>query len=181
VITAVDLIQSHTHTHTHTLHRTPLDNGSVRRRVSTCTTQNIHKEHTSMLLAVFELLVPATEGPQNLHLRPCSQLDRPLWVIIRKKVFKFKVRRRFTEVLQVYGHSLYAVTFSFELVCVCLCVSCRCCVAVCVCVCVCVCFCVSVLDTVFLVRLFLSLHLNTYTRFYHNMHKLNMIITCSTN
>ena len=84
LIAAVDHIQSHTHTHTHTIRRTPLNKESVRRRMSTWTTQNIHNGHTSMLLAVFKVLIPAKEWPQNLHVRPCSQLDRPLWAIVCK-------------------------------------------------------------------------------------------------
>jgi hypothetical protein len=48
-----------------TLCRTPLDEGSARRRDLYLTTQNIHKRETSMPPAGFEPTNPASERPQT--------------------------------------------------------------------------------------------------------------------
>ena len=61
---------THTHTHTHTcarrLGRTPLDEGSARRRELYLTKHNIHKRQTSVLPVGFELAIPARE-PLRTH------------------------------------------------------------------------------------------------------------------
>jgi hypothetical protein len=52
-------------TQTHTLGRTPLDEGSARRRDLYLTTHNIHKRQTSMPPAGFEPEIAASERPQT--------------------------------------------------------------------------------------------------------------------
>jgi hypothetical protein len=54
-----------THTHTHTFDRTPLDGGSAICQEIYMATHNIHKRYTSMLLAGFEPVIPASEPPQT--------------------------------------------------------------------------------------------------------------------
>jgi hypothetical protein len=49
----------------HTLGRTPLDEGSARRRDLYLTTHSIQSRNTSMPLAVFEPAIPASEPPQT--------------------------------------------------------------------------------------------------------------------
>jgi len=74
--------QTHTHTHTHTRARAVEIHWKRSRLVAvvfTCATQNIHKGHTSMLLQVFRLLIPAREWLQSLLYRPRGQTDRPLY------------------------------------------------------------------------------------------------------
>jgi hypothetical protein len=63
------------HTHTHTLGRTPLHEGSARRRDLYLTTQNTQKRQTSMTPAGFELAIPANKWPQT------HALDRDATVI----------------------------------------------------------------------------------------------------
>jgi hypothetical protein len=48
-----------------TLGRTPLDEGSVRRRDNYLTTDSTHKGQISMLTAVFEPATPASERPHT--------------------------------------------------------------------------------------------------------------------
>jgi hypothetical protein len=84
-IVALYPTQWHTHTHTHTHGRTPLDNGSTRRRDLYVTTHTTHKTQTSKLPAGFEPALPASEWPQThaldhavtgpitINLFPCSQ------------------------------------------------------------------------------------------------------------
>jgi hypothetical protein len=57
--------QTHTHAHTHTqtLGRTPMDEGSARRRDLDLTTHNIHKSQKFIYQAGFELATPASEWP----------------------------------------------------------------------------------------------------------------------
>jgi hypothetical protein len=50
-------------TDTHTLFRTPLDEGSARRRVLYLTTHNTHKTKTCVLPAGFEPAIPVSERP----------------------------------------------------------------------------------------------------------------------
>jgi len=59
------LSMTHTYTHTHTLGRTPLDEGSARRRDLYLTTQDTHKKQTAMRPAGLELAIPAGERPQT--------------------------------------------------------------------------------------------------------------------
>jgi hypothetical protein len=59
----------------HTLGRTPLDEGSARRRYLYLTTHNIHNRQTSMPSAGFESAIPASELPQT------HALDRTKTVI----------------------------------------------------------------------------------------------------
>jgi len=132
----------HTHTHTQTVGILWTRDRNFA-RASDCKTRNINKGQTSILLVVFELLIPAREWPQTLHLPTLSRLDRSLCKIIRKKTFLTKVQGTFNEMLQVHAHFLYAVMFSFEFG------------YVCVCVCVCV-FCVGVGGS-FYVRLYICL------------------------
>jgi len=49
----------------HTVGRTPLDEGSARRRDLYLTTHNIYKRQTSMPPAGFEPAIPASEWPQT--------------------------------------------------------------------------------------------------------------------
>jgi len=56
-------------TDTHTVGRTPLDEGSARRRDLYLTTHNIHKRKASMPSLGFELAIPASERPQT-HAEP---------------------------------------------------------------------------------------------------------------
>ena len=58
----------HTHMDTNTLGRTPLDEGSARRRDLCLTTHNIHKRQTSVPLEMFEPAIPETERPQSYAL-----------------------------------------------------------------------------------------------------------------
>jgi hypothetical protein len=51
-----------------TVGRTPLDEGSARRRVLYLTTHNTHNRQTSMPLAGFEPAIPAGDPPQTLAL-----------------------------------------------------------------------------------------------------------------
>ena len=53
----------------HTIHgRTPLDEGSARRRYSDPTTYNVHERKTSVSLAGIEPTIPASERPQTYAL-----------------------------------------------------------------------------------------------------------------
>jgi len=60
----------HTHTHAHTLGRTPLDEGSARRRDLCLTTHNNHKRYTSTPPAGFEPAIPAAEQLLMQKLKP---------------------------------------------------------------------------------------------------------------
>jgi hypothetical protein len=60
-----------------TLGKTPLDEGSARRRDLYLTTHNTHKRQTSMPPAGFEQAIPASERPQ-IRLRPHDYRDRLL-------------------------------------------------------------------------------------------------------
>ena len=51
-----------------TLDRTPLDEGSARRRYLYLTTHNTNKRQTSMPPAGFEPTIPASEGPHTYAL-----------------------------------------------------------------------------------------------------------------
>ena len=53
------------HSGPHTVCRTPLDEGSARRRDLYLTTHNIHKRQTSTPSAGFETAIPASEWPQT--------------------------------------------------------------------------------------------------------------------
>jgi len=64
-------------THTHTLGRTPLDEGSARRRDLYLTTHNTQKRETSMTPAGFEPAIPANKRSQT------QALDRAATVIGR--------------------------------------------------------------------------------------------------
>ena len=64
------MTQTHTNTHTHTrihntLGRTPLDEGSARRRDLYLTTHNTQNRQTSRLPAGFEPAIPASRWPQT--------------------------------------------------------------------------------------------------------------------
>jgi len=59
-----------------TLGRTPLYEGSARRRDIYVTTHNTHKRQTSMLLAEFEPTIPASKRPQT-HVSKTMQFRRP--------------------------------------------------------------------------------------------------------
>jgi hypothetical protein len=61
----LDDTHTHTHTHSHTLGRTPLDRGSARRMDLYLTTQNKHKNLTSIHQTGFEPAIPASERPQT--------------------------------------------------------------------------------------------------------------------
>ena len=65
VTTAPDHTKGHTHTHTHTHSRTPLDEGSARRRDFYLETHNIHNRLTPMPPVAFESGIPASERPQT--------------------------------------------------------------------------------------------------------------------
>jgi len=58
-----------THTHTHTVGRTPLYEGSARRRDLYLTTHNIHKRQTSVSAVGLEPAISASERPQ-IHAEP---------------------------------------------------------------------------------------------------------------
>ena len=60
----IEASRSRSFRHT-TLGRTPLDEGSARRRDLYLTTHNIHKRQTSMPPAGFEPVIPASERPQS--------------------------------------------------------------------------------------------------------------------
>jgi hypothetical protein len=60
----VETSRSHSVGHT-TLGRTPLGEGSARRRDLYLTTHNTHKKQTSMSPAGFEPTIPASERPQT--------------------------------------------------------------------------------------------------------------------
>ena len=67
-----------THTNRHTaIGRTPLDEGSTRRRQIYLTTHNIHKRQASMTQAVFEPVLSPSE-----RTRSRSHGDRPLLVFV---------------------------------------------------------------------------------------------------
>ena len=55
-----------------TVCRTPLDEGSARRRYLNLTTHNTHKRQIFMASAGFELAVPASNRPQALALDPSA-------------------------------------------------------------------------------------------------------------
>jgi hypothetical protein len=60
-----------------TLGRTPLDEGSARRRDLCLTTRNIHKRQTSMPSAGFEPAIPASGRPQTHALdRTATGVDK---------------------------------------------------------------------------------------------------------
>jgi len=65
---------SQSHSDTHALGRTPLDEWSVRRRDLCLTTHNIHKGHTSMISAVFETAIPASERPHTHVLGAATEI-----------------------------------------------------------------------------------------------------------
>jgi len=67
---APDHIQTHTHT---TVGRTPLDEGSARRRDLYLTTHNIHNRQKSMPPAGSKPVIPTSEWPR----RPKPQTARP--------------------------------------------------------------------------------------------------------
>ena len=76
------LLQLITLIDTHTLGRTPLDEGSARRRGFYLTTHNTQKRQTSMPQEGFERAIPASERPQTYALRPmhrfeCLECNRP--------------------------------------------------------------------------------------------------------
>jgi hypothetical protein len=66
---------THTHTHTYTLSRTPLNEGSVRRRDLYLTTHSTYNRQTSMTPVRLEPAIPASKLP-NPRLRPRGDLDR---------------------------------------------------------------------------------------------------------
>jgi hypothetical protein len=70
------------------LSRTPLYEGSVRRRDVYLTTQNGDDRHTSVPPAGFEPAIPASEQPQTHALIPRSQWDRQLQGQTQKKGLK---------------------------------------------------------------------------------------------
>ena len=59
---------THAHTHMLALSRTPLDEGSGRRRDVYLTTHNTHERQKSMPPAEFELAIPGSERPQTFAL-----------------------------------------------------------------------------------------------------------------
>jgi hypothetical protein len=73
-----------TRTHTHTLGRTPLDEGSARRRDLYLTTHNAHNRKTSMPTAGFEPETPENEHPQTHALdRTASGLGMLIYYILK--------------------------------------------------------------------------------------------------
>jgi hypothetical protein len=65
----------HTQTHT-TVGRTPLDEGSARRRDLYLTTQTLYKRKTSMLPVGWETYDPSKRSVADLRLRQRGQCDR---------------------------------------------------------------------------------------------------------
>ena len=65
---------------THILGRTPLDEGSARRRDLYLTKHNTPKRQSSIPSAGFEPTIPAREGPPDPRLRPHGHWDRPIKV-----------------------------------------------------------------------------------------------------
>jgi hypothetical protein len=72
----LDHIQTHT-----TVGRTPLDEGSARRRDLYLTTQTLYKTKTSMPPGGFEPTIPASARPQTLRLRTRGHWDQPLKIL----------------------------------------------------------------------------------------------------
>jgi len=64
-IVALYPTQWHKHTHTHTLGRTPLDEGSTRRRELYVTIHITYRRETSKIPGGFEPTIPASERPQT--------------------------------------------------------------------------------------------------------------------
>jgi len=65
---AIIIALDHTQTHTHPLGRTPLDQGSARRRALYLTTHKIHSRQTSMPPVGLEPAIPACERQQTCAL-----------------------------------------------------------------------------------------------------------------
>ena len=65
-----------THTHSLSLFRTPLEEGSARRRDLSLTTHNTYKRQISMPQTVFEPINAASKRPQTYCLRTRSRCDK---------------------------------------------------------------------------------------------------------
>jgi hypothetical protein len=74
IVGVEDYFWTWSHTVTHILCKTPLDEGSVRRRDLYLTTHNIHKRQTSMTAAGFEPTTPASYRPQT-HVLGCAATE----------------------------------------------------------------------------------------------------------
>jgi len=75
---ATSLLRFRNHTSRHTaIGKTPLDDGSTRRRQINHTTLNIHKGQTSMTPAVFEPVVSPSDRPRSR-----GHGDRPLLIFV---------------------------------------------------------------------------------------------------
>jgi hypothetical protein len=94
-----------THCRRSTLGRTPLDEGSARRRDLYLTTHNTHKRQTSMPPAGFEPTIPASERPQTQAL-DCAATGIGVQC---KSIHKYKRRH----ILIRYGPDDLGITVRF--------------------------------------------------------------------